>query len=97
MVVSFIPANQTLNGTIGMRLRGWLDLEILKVDTCGRFANCLTWREIVTLYRLSVPAERERNLPARYCSTTTIDTVIKRNGSRDLVPVYYWTSCSDVG
>ena len=33
---------------------------------CGRFTNRLTWREIVALYRLSVPAEPERNLPARY-------------------------------
>jgi len=35
---------------------------------CGRFTNRLTWREIVALYRLSVPAEPERNLPARYKS-----------------------------
>jgi hypothetical protein len=33
---------------------------------CGRFTNRLTWREIVALYRLSVPATPERNLPARY-------------------------------
>jgi hypothetical protein len=32
---------------------------------CGRFTNRLTWREIVALYRLSVPATPERNLPAR--------------------------------
>ena len=42
---------------------------------CGRFTNRLTWREIVALYRLAVPLEPERNLPARYniCPTDTID------------------------
>ena len=56
---------------------------------CGRFTNRLTWREIVALYRLSVPATPERNLPARYniCPTDTIDTVIKEDGKRDLVPM----------
>jgi hypothetical protein len=33
---------------------------------CGCFTNRLTWREIVALYRLAVPATPERNLPARY-------------------------------
>ena len=32
---------------------------------CGGFTNRLTWREIVALYRLSVPAQPERNLPGR--------------------------------
>ena len=56
---------------------------------CGRFTNRLTWREIVALYRLSVPAEPERNLPARYniCPTDIIDAVIERGGERDPVPV----------
>ena len=56
---------------------------------CGRFTNRLTWREIVALYRLSVPASPERNLPARYniCPTDTIDTVVERDGKRDLVPM----------
>ena len=56
---------------------------------CGRFTNRLTWREIVALYRLSVPAEPARNLPARYniCPTTTIDTVIERDAKRELVPM----------
>jgi putative SOS response-associated peptidase YedK len=56
---------------------------------CGRFTNRLTWREIVALYRLTVPATPERNLPARYniCPTTTIDAVIEREGKRDLVPM----------
>ena len=54
---------------------------------CGRFTNRLTWREIVALYRLAVPIEPERNLPARYniCPTDTIDVVIERGGKRDLV------------
>ena len=56
---------------------------------CGRFTNRLTWREIVALYRLSVPLQPERNLPARYniCPTDTIDVVIERGGKRDLVPM----------
>ena len=56
---------------------------------CGRFTNRLTWREIVALYRLSVPATPERNLPARYniCPTDTIDAVIEREGKRELVPM----------
>jgi putative SOS response-associated peptidase YedK len=56
---------------------------------CGRFTNRLTWREIVALYRLSVPLEPERNLPARYniCPTTTIDAVIERDAKRELVPM----------
>jgi putative SOS response-associated peptidase YedK len=56
---------------------------------CGRFTNRLTWREIVALYRLSVPATPERNLPARYniCPTDTIDVVIEREGKRELVPM----------
>src|SRR5512136_379848 len=56
---------------------------------CGRFTNRLTWREIVALYRLSVPATPERNLPARYniCPTETIDAVIEREGKRELVPM----------
>ena len=56
---------------------------------CGRFTNRLTWREIVALYRLSVPGTPERNLPARYniCPTDTIDAVIEREGRRELVPM----------
>ena len=56
---------------------------------CGRFTNRLTWREIVALYRLSVPATPERNLPARYniCPTMTIDAVIEREGKCELVPM----------
>jgi putative SOS response-associated peptidase YedK len=56
---------------------------------CGRFTNRLTWREIVALYRLSVPVQPERNLPGRYniCPTDTIDAVVERDGKRDLVPM----------
>ncbi|MGC2451969.1 MAG: SOS response-associated peptidase family protein, partial [Pseudolabrys sp.] len=56
---------------------------------CGRFTNRVTWREIVALYRLSVPTSPERNLPARYniCPTDTIDTVVEEDGNRALVPM----------
>ena len=56
---------------------------------CGRFTNRLTWRELVALYRLTVPATPERNLPARYdiCPTNTIDVVIERDAKRELVPM----------
>jgi putative SOS response-associated peptidase YedK len=56
---------------------------------CGRFTNRLTWRELVALYRLSVQAEPERNLPGRYniCPTDPIDAVVDRDGRRDLVPM----------
>jgi hypothetical protein len=85
--------------TIGMAFQ--LDLILLFVDLradgavtdclrmCGRFTNRLTWREIVALYRLAVPVESERNLPAHYniCPTDTIDVVVERGGRRDLVPM----------
>src|SRR5262249_9071490 len=56
---------------------------------CGRFTNRLTWREIVALYRLSVPATPERNLPPRdnICRPDTRDTVVEEDGKRDLVPM----------
>ena len=56
---------------------------------CGQFTNRLTWREIVALYHLAVPATPERNLPARYniCPTDIIDVVIERNEKRELVPM----------
>ncbi len=61
---------------------------------CGRFTNRLTWREIVALYRLTVPITPERNLPARYniCPTQMIDAVIEREGKRELIPMR-WGSC----
>ena len=56
---------------------------------CGRFTNRLTWREIVALYRLAVPLQPERNLPARYniCPTDPIDVMIEHDGMRELVPM----------
>ena len=65
---------------------------------CGRFTNRLTWREIVALYRLSVPLGPERNLPARYniCPTDQIDVVVERDRTRQLVSMrwglvpYWW-------
>jgi putative SOS response-associated peptidase YedK len=43
----------------------------------------------VALYRLSVPATPERNLPAHYniCPTDTIGAVIARDAKRDLAPM----------
>ena len=53
---------------------------------CGRYTYKLTWEEIVRLYRLALdqPAQNTR---ARYnvCPTTTIDTIVDRNGARALV------------
>jgi len=56
---------------------------------CGRFTYRLTWREIYQLYRLTMPKLPGRNLQARYnvCPTTTIDAVIQRDASRELVPM----------
>ena len=49
----------------------------------------MTWREIVALYRLSVPATPERNLPARYniCPTDAINAIVERAGKRELMPM----------
>jgi putative SOS response-associated peptidase YedK len=56
---------------------------------CGRFTTRLTWREIVALYRLTVPASPERHLPAHYniCPTTTIGAVMAGVAKRELVPM----------
>ena len=55
---------------------------------CGRFSNRLTWDEIVKLYRLTA-GQPARNVQARYnvCPTTAIDTVVERDGRRELVPM----------
>src|SRR5436309_1436301 len=54
---------------------------------CGRFTRYHTWAEIYHLYRLTAPAAS--NLQPRFniCPTTTIDTVIARDGKRELVPM----------
>ena len=56
---------------------------------CGRFTNRLTWREIVALYHLSVPAQPERNLPGRYniCPTDPMMRLWSGTGSATLVPM----------
>jgi len=48
---------------------------------CGRFTQHYTWRELVALYRLTMPAV---NLQPRYniAPTTTIDVVVPRAGDR---------------
>jgi putative SOS response-associated peptidase YedK len=53
---------------------------------CGRFTRKYTWREVVELYRLTSPPS---NLQPRYnvCPTDTIDTVVERDGKRELVPM----------
>jgi putative SOS response-associated peptidase YedK len=55
---------------------------------CGRFTYRLTWPEIVKLYRLALN-QPARNTQPRYniCPTTPIDTVIERDGRRELVPM----------
>jgi putative SOS response-associated peptidase YedK len=55
---------------------------------CGRFTYRLTWPEIVRLYRLTLdqPA-RNTQAPYNVCPTTTIDTILDRDGNRELVPM----------
>jgi putative SOS response-associated peptidase YedK len=52
---------------------------------CGRFTYKLTWEEIARLYRLTLD-QPAQNTHARYnvCPTTTIDTIVGRNGTRRL-------------
>ena len=53
---------------------------------CGRFTQSYTWRELVELYRLTLPA---RNLRPRYniAPTTTIDVVRLAAARPELVPM----------
>ncbi|WGJ15772.1 SOS response-associated peptidase [Methylocapsa sp. D3K7] len=53
---------------------------------CGRFTQSYTWRELVELYRLTVPA---RNLRPRYniAPTTTIDVLRLSETGPELVPM----------
>src|SRR5437764_6718672 len=55
---------------------------------CGRFTYHLTWPQIVKLYQLALD-QPARNTQPRYniCPTTPIDTVIERDGRRELVPM----------
>ena len=57
---------------------------------CGRFTQSYTWRELVELYRLTVPA---RNLRPRYniAPTTTIDVLRLAESGPELVPMR-WVS-----
>jgi hypothetical protein len=65
---------------------------------CGRFTNKLTWAEIVALYRLTMDRP-PHNMRADYnvCPTDPVDTIVEREGQRDLVQmrwglVPYWWS-----
>jgi putative SOS response-associated peptidase YedK len=53
---------------------------------CGRFTYKLTWEELVRLYRLTLD-QPPRNTQARYnvCPTDPVDTVVERDGKRELV------------
>lgn len=53
---------------------------------CGRFTQSYTWRELVELYRLTVPA---RNLRPRYniAPTTTVDVVRLADTGPELGPM----------
>jgi len=55
---------------------------------CGRSTYKLTWEEIVRLYRLTLD-QPPQNTRARYnvCPTTTIDTIVGKDGNRRLVPM----------
>jgi putative SOS response-associated peptidase YedK len=53
---------------------------------CGRFANKLTWEQIVRLYGLTA-APPPHNMPPRYniCPTDPVDTIVERDGKREMV------------
>jgi putative SOS response-associated peptidase YedK len=53
---------------------------------CGRFTYRLTWEEIVRLYGLTLD-QPARNTQARYnvCPTDPVDTIVERDGKRELV------------
>jgi putative SOS response-associated peptidase YedK len=53
---------------------------------CGRFTYKLPWEELVRLYRLTLD-QPPRNTQARYnvCPTDPIDTIVERDGQRELV------------
>jgi hypothetical protein len=51
-------ASRPIKNLIMISHRGWRSRHCILHDPqmCGRFTNRLTWREIVALYRLAVPA-----------------------------------------
>src|ERR1700677_138858 len=55
---------------------------------CGRFTYRLTWEEIVRLYGLTLD-QPARHTQARYnvCPTDPVDTIVERDGKRELVPM----------
>jgi putative SOS response-associated peptidase YedK len=55
---------------------------------CGRFTYRLTWEEIVRLYGLTLD-QPARNTQVRYnvCPTDPVDTIVERDGKRELVPM----------
>jgi putative SOS response-associated peptidase YedK len=70
---------------VGRRVGTLVKRRYMLSAMCGRYTYKLTWEEIVRLYRLALdqPAQNTR---ARYnvCPTTTIDTIVDRNGARAL-------------
>ena len=58
------PPKADIRRDVGVTASGCKMFSLHNQRMCGRFTNRLTWREIVALYRLSVPAGPERNLPA---------------------------------
>jgi putative SOS response-associated peptidase YedK len=55
---------------------------------CGRATHRLSWREIHNLYRLTAPRAAP-NLQPNYnlCPTQSLQTVVKQEGGRALVPM----------
>jgi hypothetical protein len=55
------------------------------LPVCGRFTYRLTWREIVRLCGLTHD-QPARNTQARYnvCPTDPVDTIVERDGKREL-------------
>ena len=64
---------------------------------CGRFTRNYTWQQIQALYRLTAPAAIPNFQPRfNVCPTDTADTVVARDGTRELVEMrwglvpYWW-------
>jgi putative SOS response-associated peptidase YedK len=58
---------------------------------CGRFTQAYAWQQLIALYRLTIPAS---NLEPRcnIAPTTTIDTIISRDGKLELARMR-WGLC----